>query len=135
MLIYLCQNQTVQVVRNPAADKYIKHAFGIIREMNANGLCGINNHSKWYMVMTYEDRLLYPELYGFNNSCRALFDCKGRLPSFDNTLCYISGAGGGTENIEITIVDKEAKIFFALALYSSYWSNDVFDTPIDIKDF
>lgn len=135
MLIYLCQAKTAKTVRNPAAEKYIKHAFEIVSEMDAYGLCGINNHSKWYAVMTYDDYLYYPELYGFNNSCRALFACKGRLPSFDNTLCYISGAGGGTENIEITIVDKESKIFFALALYSSYLGDDVFGPPIDTENF
>lgn len=135
MLIYLCQNETVKTIRNPAAKKYIKHAFNIVKEMNTHGLCGIDKHSKWYAVMTYGDYLYYPELYGFNNSCRALFACKGRLPSFGNTLCYISGAGADTENIEITIVDKESRKYFALDLYTSYRNDDILNPSISPEDF
>ena len=134
MLLRLCNDTTVDAVRNHAAEKYIKHAFGIILNMEIHDLCGIHNQHEWYMVLTYEDYLMYPELYGLDNSCRALYDCKGRLPSFGNALCYFSGAGGGLENIEITIVNKETNEYFALDLYSSP-CGDVFDPPIDTEAF
>lgn len=134
MLLHLCNNKTIDTVRNPAAEKYIKHAFGIIVDAAIHGLCGINDRHDWYMVLTYEDHLMYPELYGFDNSCRALYECKGRLPSFGNALCYFSGAGGGIENIEITIVNKKTNEYFALDLYSSP-CGEVFDPPIDTEAF
>lgn len=134
MLLHLCNNRTIDTVRNPAAEKYIKHAFSIILDAEIYGLCGINDRHEWYMVMTYEDYLMYPELYGLNNSCRALYECKGRLPSFGNALCYFSGAGGGIENMEITIVNKGANEYFALDLYSSP-CGEVFDPPIDTEAF
>ena len=134
MLLHLCNNKTIDAVRNPAAEKYIKHAFSIILDAEIHGLCGINDRNDWYMVLTYEDHLMYPELYGFDNSCRALYDCKGRLPSFGNALCYFSGAGGGIENMEITIVNKETNEYFALDLYSSP-CGEVFEPPIDTEAF
>ena len=135
MLIYLCNDMTVDAVRNPVAEKYIEHAFGIILDMEIHGLCDINSQHEWYMVLTYEDHLNHPELYGFNNSCRALYGCTGRLPSFGNALCYFSGSGsGGLENIAVVMVDKETNEYFALDLYSSP-CGEVLYPPIDTEAF
>lgn len=134
MLIYLFGDETIQTIRNPAAEEYIKHAFDILAEIDTHGLCGIRNHSKWYAEMIYENVLYYPELYGLSNSCRALLACRGRLPSFGNTLCYFSGAGNGIENMQITIVDKEKRIYFCLCLCGDYRGDDAFGHPINTEN-
>lgn len=132
MLLHLCNNKTIDTVRNHAAEKYIKHAFGIILNMEIHDLCGINNHHDWYMMMRYYDHLIHPELYGLNNSCMVLYNCHGRLPSFGNALCYFSGSYGDIENMEITIVNKETNEHFALDLYNSPYG-EVFEPPIDTE--
>lgn len=135
MLLHLCNEITIDALRNPAAEEYIDHAFGIILDMEIHDLCGIHNQHEWYMVLTYEDHLNNPELYGFNNSCRALYECTGRLPSFGNALCYFSDSGsGGLENIAVVIVNKETNEYFSLDLYSSP-CGAVFDPPIDTGNF
>ena len=130
MLLRLCNDTTVDAVRNPAAEKYIKHAFGIILNMEIHSLCGINNHHDWYMMMRYDDHLIHPELYGLDNSCMVLYNCHGRLPSFGNALCYFSGGYGSVENMEIAIVNKDTNEYFSLYLYSSPCGY-VFGYPID----
>lgn len=52
MLLHLCNNKTIDTVRNHAAEKYIKHAFSIILDAEIYGLCGINDRNDWYMVLT-----------------------------------------------------------------------------------
>lgn len=130
MLLHLCNEITIDALRNPAAEEYIDHAFGIILDMEIHNLCGIHNQHELYMVLTYEDHLNNPELYGFNNSCRALYECTGRLPSFGNTLCYFSC---GLENIAVVIVNKETNEYFTLDLYNSP-CGEVFYPPIDTGD-
>lgn len=56
MLIYLCNEITVDALRNHAAEEYIDYAFGIILDMEIHDLCGINNQHELYMVLTYEDQ-------------------------------------------------------------------------------
>ena len=130
MLLHLCNDTTVDAVRNPAAEKYIKHAFGIILNMEIHSLCGINNHHDQYMMMRYDDHLIHPELYGLDNSCVALYKCYGRLPSFGNALCYFSGGCDSLENMGIIIVNKVTNEYFSLYLSSSP-CGDVFGHPID----
>ena len=117
-----------------AAEKYIKHAFGIILNMEIHSLCGINNHHDWYMMMRYDNHLIHPELYGLDNSCMVLYNCHGRLPSFGNALCYFSGGYGSVENMEITIVNKETDEYFSLDLYTSPCGT-VYDPPIDTETY
>lgn len=135
MLINLCNEITADTIRNPAAEKYIEHAFGVILDMEIHDLCDTYNQHEWYMVLAYEDHLNHPELYGSNNSCRALYGCVGRLPSFGNALCYFSGSGsGGLKNIAVVIVNKETDEYFSLDLYSSP-CGVVFGPPIDTETY
>lgn len=116
MVVELIYRETLDVLQEPKAKPYIKNALNIINFMATNNLEGINSCGRYFMELDFCERIYSPEMYGYNNYCRALSCCKGRLPNDGNTLSYLSRH---RNNIEIVFVDKERGVYFSLDLFTS----------------
>lgn len=116
MVVELIYSETLDVLQKSEAKPYIKNALDIINFMAVNNLEDINSCDRYFMALTFDERISYPEMYGYNNYCRALSYCKGRLPNNGDTLCYLSRC---RNNIEIVFVDKERDIYFSLDLFTN----------------
>lgn len=116
MVVELIYRETLDVLQEPKAKPYIKNALNIINFMATNNLEDINSCGRYFMELDFDERIYSPEMYGYNNHCRALSCCKGRLPNNGNALCYLSRH---RNNIEIFFIDKERNIYFALNLFTS----------------
>lgn len=116
MVVELIYSETLDVLQKSKAKPYIKNALDIINFMAVNNLEDINSCDRYFMALTFDERISYPEMYGHNNYCRALSHCKGRLPNNGDTLCYLSRY---RNNIEIVFVDKERDIYFSLDLFTN----------------
>lgn len=116
MVVELIYKETLDVLQDSKAKPYIKNALDIINFMVMNNLEDINSCDRYFMALTFDERISYPEMYGYNNYCRALSHCNGRLPSNVDMLCYLSRY---RNNIEIVLVDKERGIYFSLDLFTS----------------
>lgn len=129
MVVELIYRETLDVLQESKAKQYIKNALEVINFMVINNLEDINSCDRYFMALTFDERVYSPEMYGYNNYCGALSCCKGRLPNNGNELCYLSRHGN---NIEIVFVDKEKNIYFSLDLFTSAISDVrcgvVFDT-------
>ena len=115
MVVELIYSETLDVLQKSEAKPYIKNALDIINFMVMNNLDDINSCDRYFMSLTFDERISYPEMYGYNNYCRALSHCNGRLPSNGDILCYLSRH---RNNIEIVLVDKERNIYFSLDLFT-----------------
>lgn len=116
MVVELIYGKSLCILQEPKAKPYIKNALNIINFMVTNNLENINSCGRYFMVLCFGEQIYFPEMYGYNNYCRALLDCKGRLPNDGNVLCYLSRS---RNNIEIVSVDKEKDIYFSLELFTS----------------
>lgn len=116
MVAELIYGETLDVLQEPKAKTYIKNALNIINFMATNNLEDINSCGRYFMALGFGERIYSPEMYGYNNYCRALSCCKGRLPNDGNVLCYLSR---NWNNIEIVLVDKERNIYLALDLFTN----------------
>lgn len=116
MVVELIYQETLDVLQKSEAKPYIKNALDIINFMVMNNLEDINSCDRYFMALTFDERISYPEMYGHNNYCRALSYCKGRLPNNGDTLCYLSRY---RNYIEIVFVDKERGIYFSLDLFTN----------------
>ena len=90
MVVELIYQETLDVLQKSEAKPYIKNALDIINFMVMNNLEDINSCDRYFMALTFDERISYPEMYGHNNYCRALSYCNGRLPNNGDTLCYLS---------------------------------------------
>ena len=116
MVVELIYRETLGVLQESKAKPYIKNALNIINFMATNNLEDINSCGRYFMALGFGERIYSPEMYGYNNYCRALSCCKGRLPNDGNVLCYLSRC---VNNIEVVFVDKERNIYLALDLFTS----------------
>lgn len=116
MVVELIYGETLDVLQEPKAKTYIKNALNIINFMATNNLEDINSCGRYFMELDFCERIYLPEMYGYNNHCRGLSCCSGRLPNDGNVLCYLSR---NRNNIEIVLVDKERNIYFALDLFTN----------------
>lgn len=116
MVVELIYSETLDVLQKSEAKLYIKNALDIINFMVMNNLEDINSCDRYFMALTFDERISYPEMYGYSNYCRALPHCKGRLPNDGNVLCYLSRY---RNNIEIVFVNKERDVYFCLDLFTS----------------
>ena len=116
MVVELIYQETLDVIQKSEAKPYIKNALDIINFMVMNNLEDINSCDRYFMALTFDERISYPEMYGHNNYCRALSYCKGILPSNGDMLCYLSRY---RNYIEIVFVDKEKDVYFSLDLFTS----------------
>lgn len=116
MVVELIYKETLDVLQKSEAKPYIKNALDIINFMAVNNLEDINSCDRYFMALTFDERISYPEIYGYSNYCRALSHCNGRLPSNGDMLCYLSRC---RNNIEIVFVDKERGIYFSLDLFTN----------------
>lgn len=94
MVVELIYQETLDVIQKSEAKPYIKNALDIINFMVMNNLEDINSCDRYFMALTFDERISYPEMYGYNNYCRALSHCNGRLPS--NGICCVIYLGIGT---------------------------------------
>ena len=116
MVVELIYRETLDILQDSKVKPYIKNALEVINFMVMNNLEDINSCDRYFMALTFDERIYSPEMYGCNNYCRALSCCKGRLPNNGNELCYLSRY---RNNIEIVFVDKEKNIYFSLDLFTS----------------
>lgn len=116
MVVELIYRETLDVLQEPKAKPYIKNALNIINFMVTNNLENINSCGHYFMELDFCEQIYSPEMYGYNNYCRALACCKGRLPNIGNVMCYLSQC---RRNIEVALIDKENNIYFSLDLYAS----------------
>ena len=116
MVVELIYQETLDVLQKSDAKPYIKNALDIINFMAVNNLEDINSCDRYFMALTFDERISCPEMYGHNNYCRAISYCKGRLPSNGDMLCYLSRY---RNYIEIVFVDKEKDVYFSLDLFTS----------------
>lgn len=116
MVVELIYSETLDAIQKSEAKPYIKNALDIINFMVMNNLEDINSCDRYFMSLTFDERISYPEMYGYNNYCRALSHCNGRLPSNGDILCYLSRY---RNNIKIVFVDKGKDVYFSLDLFTS----------------
>lgn len=116
MVVELIYRETLDILQESKAKPYIKNALDIINFMAMNNLENINSCDRYFMALTFDERVSCPEMYGYNNYCRALSYYKGRLPNNGDVLCYLSRC---RNNIEIVFVDKERGVYFSLDLFTS----------------
>lgn len=116
MVVELIYRETLDVLQKSKAKPYVKKALDAINFMVMNNLEDINSCDRYFMELTFDERVSCPEMYGYNNYCRALPYCKGRLPNNGDMLCYL---GRCRNNIEIVLVDKERGIYFSLDLFTN----------------
>lgn len=116
MVVELVYRESLDVLEKSKAKSYIKSALDIINFMVDNNLENINGCDRYFMELSFHERIYLPEMYGHVNHCVALSGCVGRLPSIGNVLCYLSRY---RHNIEVVLIDKENNIYFSLDLYTS----------------
>lgn len=132
MVVELIYSETLDVLQKSEAKPYIKNALDIINFMVMNNLEDINSCDRYFMALTFDERISYPEMYGYNNYCRALSYCNGRLPSKGDMLCYLSRY---RNNIEIVFVDKGRDVYFSLDLFTSVISAIRCGITLDTEKF
>ena len=132
MVVELIYQETLDVIQKSEAKPYIKNALDIINFMAVNNLEDINSCDRYFMALTFDERISYPEMYGHNNYCRALSYCKGRLPSNGDMLCYLSRY---RNYIEIVFVDKEKDVYFSLDLFTSVINAIRYGITLDTEKF
>lgn len=116
MVVELVYRETLDVLEKSKARANIKSALDIINFMVENNLENINSCDRYFMSLNFDNRIYSPEMYGYNNYCRALACYKGRLPNIGNALCYLSKY---RHNTEVVIIDKSNDTYFSLDLYST----------------
>ena len=132
MVVELIYQETLDVIQKSEAKPYIKNALDIINFMAVNNLEDINSCDRYFMALTFDERISCPEMYGHNNYCRALSYCKGRLPSNGDMLCYLSRY---RNYIEIVFVDKEKDVYFSLDLFTSVINAIRYGITLDTEKF
>ena len=132
MVVELIYQETLDVLQDSKAKPYIKNALDIINFMAVNNLEDINSCDRYFMALTFDERISYPEMYGHNNYCRALSYCKGRLPNNGDMLCYLSRY---RNYIEIVFVDKEKDVYFSLDLFTSVINAIRYCITLDTEKF
>ena len=132
MVVELIYQETLDVLQDSKVSPYIKNALDIINFMSMNNLEDINSCDRYFMALTFDERISYPEMYGHNNYCRALSYCKGRLPSNGDMLCYLSRY---RNYIEIVFVDKEKDVYFSLDLFTSVINAIRYGITLDTEKF
>ena len=132
MVVELIYQETLDVLQKSEAKPYIKNALDIINFMAVNNLEDINSCDRYFMALTFDEQISYPEMYGHNNYCRAISYCKGRLPSNGDMLCYLSRY---RNYIGIVFVDKESGIYFSLDLFTSVINAIRYGITLDTEKF
>ena len=132
MVVELICQETLDVIQKSEAKPYIKNALDIINFMVMNNLEDINSCDRYFMALTFDERISHPEMYGHNNYCRALSHCNGRLPSNGDMLCYLSRY---RNYIEIVFVDKEKDVYFSLDLFPSVINAIRYGITLDTEKF
>ena len=132
MVVELIYQETLDVIQKSEAKPYIKNALDIINFMAVNNLEDINSCDRYFMALTFDERISYPEMYGHNNYCRALSYCKGRLHNNGDMLCYLSRY---RNYIEIVFVDKEKDVYFSLDLFTSVINAIRYGITLDTEKF
>ena len=132
MVVELIYQETLDVLQKYEAKPYIKNALDIINFMAVNNLEDINSCDRYFMALTFDERISYPEVYSYNNYCSALSHCNGILPSNGDMLCYLSRY---RNYIEIVFVDKEKDVYFSLDLFTSVINAIRYGITLDTEKF